>query len=133
MWLQSRDYHQLIYISRSSCEWRKCYLSVMEGGRKTKCSSLALKPTDSGSILLAVLFPSIRGALCPSISNGCSQLCFGCDRCSHVKRDDYLAPTLPLSTSEGCYWWSYLAAISSSLWILRHKNATKIETVCLDV
>lgn len=117
VWLQSRDSHQLIYISQSSCEWRKCYLSVTGEGRKSECWSLALKPRDSGCVLLAVLFPSIRGALCPSISSGCSQLCFGCDCCSHVKRNDYVAPTLPLSTSKGCYWSSYSVPGTSVLQI----------------
>lgn len=76
-------------------------------GREKKTSARAQpfgpKPTDSGCILLAVLFPNIRGALCPSISDGCSQLCFACDCCSCVfflfiqekkkKKCDYLALT----------------------------------------
>lgn len=82
-----------------------------------KCSSSALKPTDPGCILLAVLFPSIRGALCRSSSSGCSQLCFGGSCCSRVRRSDYLVPASPLSTSKGCYWSSCLVPGTSVLQI----------------
>lgn len=42
-WLRSRDQHQWIYISQSSREGGKCYLSGTEGGGKKK-QALGLSP-----------------------------------------------------------------------------------------
>lgn len=70
---------------RVSVNGENIIFELWKGEESNKCWSLALKLADSGCILLAVLFPSIRGALCPSIPNSCSQLCFGCDGCFYVK------------------------------------------------
>lgn len=144
VWLQSRDQHQLFYISRSSCEWRKCYLSAMEQGRKQQVLELSSEanrprlhpagcavsqhPWSSLSVQLQRLLTAVfwRQLLLPCKKEWLSGACIAFVNIQRLLLVFLLGAWYICSTD---LVGISLATISSSLWILRHKNPAKIQSV----
>lgn len=142
VWLQSRDQHQLFYISRSSCEWRKCYLSAMEQGRKKQVLELGSEanrprlhpagcavsqhPWSSLSVRLQRLLTAVfwRRLLLPCKKEWLSGACIAFVIIQRLLLVFLLGAWYICSTD---LVGISRATVSSSLWILRHKNPAKIE------